>query len=124
MNVTHTSRGFNMDIAMLFIAILSTVGGLYGLRLMLTFKREVLAMTAKQKHLDRINKLSVRKLGIKAKQTEKTTDMSDSIGGLLENLDIDDIDDLPIPAFLKPIAKSYLEKMADKSQDNDETEGF
>ncbi|GAH96107.1 unnamed protein product [marine sediment metagenome] len=112
-----------MDYIMMFIAILSTIGGLYGLRLMLTFKREVLAMTAKQKHLDRINKLSVRKLGIKAKQDASQGDLGDAIGGLMDNLDADDIDDLPIPSWLKPLAKGYIEKMVDKSQNKDEYDG-
>lgn len=120
--VIRTKRGVELDISILLLGILSTFAGLYGLHAMLTFKREVLKINAHQKHLDRINKLAVRKMGIKAKTSNQGGDLSEVIGNIAENLDSDDVDDLPIPGWLKPLAKGYIEKMMDKRGSVDEEE--
>lgn len=110
-----------MDMAILFLGILSTFAGLYGMHVLLKFKREVIAINVHQKHLDRINKLSVRKLGLRAKKDAKGGDIGDVIGSIAENLDLEDVDDLPIPGWLKPLARGYIEKMMEK-QGSVETE--
>jgi len=102
-----------LDPNIVLIVVVSTLSTIYGMGKMLQFKvsenRKQREHLQKQRKTKLDNDLELAKLG-KSGDIDKLVDKFD-IGKLLEDVeDEDDIDDLPIPSFLKPLAKGFLKK--------------
>jgi hypothetical protein len=112
-----------MPDVMLILGVLSTL-------MTIIMTSSYLKFRTRENRKDRENKLKMKKLTITAKKVEK----SGKLGGILKNIDIEglledvedeeDIDELPIPGWLKPLAKGFLTKFLEKkSGGGDEEEG-
>lgn len=78
---------------------------------------------------DRLHKKKMKKLGIEISKSSKSgakTFESDNIPAgfdkylsLLDDIaEPEDVDDLPIPSWAKPIAKAFIERLLDKQLNN------
>lgn len=114
-----------IDVNLLIMVLVGTLSGLYGMSRYYQFR--VSENRKQREHLQKQRKtkmefeLEGKKLG-KSGDVDKLIDKFD-IKSLLSGVeDEDDIDDLPIPSWLKPIAKGFLTKFMDKTTDSDKSD--
>lgn len=112
-----------IDINLMIMVVVGTISSLYGLVKTLKFKVEE---NRKQREHLRKQRNTKCEWDFKAKKLEKSPNMDTfldkfDISKLLEGVESeDDIEDLPIPSWAKPLAKGFLEKFLQKDTLDDE----
>jgi len=113
----------DLDPNIVLIVVVSTLSSIYGMSKMLQFK--VSENRKQREHLQKQRKtklqyeLDAKKLG-KSGDLDKLVDKFD-IAKLLEDVDDeDDVDELPIPSFLKPLAKGFIKKFLEGKETSDD----
>jgi hypothetical protein len=102
-----------IDVNLMIVIVVTTITSMYGMSKYMAFK-----VSENRKQREHLQKQ--RRTKLQFDYDGKKLSKSGDVEGLLDKFDInsllegvedeDDIDDLPIPAFLKPIAKGLINK--------------